>query len=378
MNNNIAVVAGTGSYNDLGMIRSLGEAKIPVIYLTNGNHVIPIHKSKYIKETIICNFNEEGIVNSILNITKKHNCNAVLFPTSDSAALIFDEKNKELQDTCIAPHANGNLRKLMDKGVMAELAVKCGINTPKSIRIQPYVNEIIDYNNISTPCIVKPLRSVSGEKADITVCYSEEELNSCLNSFAAKQVEVIIQDYIEKPNLKEICITGVSAADKDIFIAGQINKYRIIGNGSTCYGQYTPEIDETLKEKVRKYISATRFTGIFDIEFLIDEEGQEHFIECNFRNGAYGYATTRGGFNLPSFFFHAMTTNGEIEVPSNLHAVVFMEERSDILNVKQKRISLSQWLKDVCKTDVFLFSNRKDIGPMIRVPHFIKHLLRVK
>lgn len=378
MNNNIAVVAGTGSYNDLGMIRSLGEAKIPVIYLTNGEHVIPIHKSKYIKETIICDFNEEEIVNSILNITKKYNCNTVLFPTSDSAALIFDERNKELQDTCIAPHANGNLRKLMDKGVMAELAVKCGINTPKSIRIQPYANEIIDYNNISTPCIVKPLRSVFGEKADITVCYSKEDLNSCLNSFAAKQVEVLIQNYIEKPNLKEICIMGVSVADKGIFIAGQINKYRIIGNGSTCYGQYTPEIDETLKEKVRKYISETEFSGIFDIEFLIDEEGQEYFIECNFRNGAYGYATTRGGFNLPSLFFNAMTTDNKVTVPNNLRSVVFMEERSDILNVKQKRITFTQWLKDVRNTDVFLFSNRKDIGPMIRIPHFIKRIFKMK
>lgn len=49
-----------------------------------------------------------------------------------------------------------------------------------------------------------------------------------------------------------------------------------------------------------------------------------------------------------------------------------MEERSDFLNVLDGSISLWHWLRDVFSTNVFLFWNRKDIKPLLRVPYFIK------
>jgi hypothetical protein len=110
------------------------------------------------------------------------------------------------------------------------------------------------------------------------------------------------------------------------------------------------------------------------MEFLEDNLGKYHFIECNYRNGAYGYAVTAAGFNMPYILFKAITSQQWNE-PNKLRSVVFMEERSYILNLLQKRISLWHWLKDVASTDVFLWFNWKDIKPYIRIPHFIKKFL---
>ena len=133
------------------------------------------------------------------------------------------------------------------------------------------------------------------------------------------------------------------------------------------------EDDNQIEEKVRALLNLISYTGIFDIECFISPNKELTFIECNLRNGAYGYAVTRAGSNLPWLFYAHAT--GQSTDPSPTHDVVFMEERSDFLHVTRKEISSRKWICDVLHTDVFLFSNRKDIGPMIRIPHFIKKFL---
>ena len=371
MNECIAVVIGTGSYNDLGMIRSCGECGMSVIYVTDEKHIIPIHKSRYLSYTYFIPIVESSLIEVIEQIVKKNpKSTVIIYPTSDITAYYLDNNYKQLREICYFSNAKGQLGLLMDKFEMNKLAQSSGLVVPSMIKVDLLGNPIIDCQNISYPCIVKPLRSIRGDKCDITKCSDWEELNSTFEKYRKKgNNKVLIQQFIDGNNQHEIAITGVALPCGDSIICGEIQKIRIRGNGSTVFGIYKPDNGQEKYLRIKEFIKKSGYQGIFDIEFLKNDDGL-YFIECNFRNGAYGYAVTYAGFNMPDVYQKACL-NQEIKLTS-LKKIVFMEERSDFLNVLDGSISLWHWLRDVFSTNVFLFWNRKDIKPLLRVPYFIK------
>lgn len=363
----IAIVAGTGSYNDLGVIRSLGERGIPVYYVTDKEHVFPNHKSKYIVQTIYCEMDEKEFVSTIKSVCIQQYAHGVIFPTSDITALYLDKNYTSLKECCSFSHAYGKLELEMDKRQMVARAENAGLRVPNSASAD--ARKLPD--NINFPCIIKPLTSAFGEKSDITICYNETELSSATKVYIEKSnVNILIQDFVTDVR-QEIAVPGLSLPNGEVIIKGVVNKRCIMGSGSTVYGSYSIEEHSNLYEKIKKFIHSVDYVGIFDMEFLEDNFGEYHFVECNYRNGAYGYAVTAAGFNIPYIFFQVLTSQ-PWDKPTKLQSVVFMEERSYILNLTQKRMSLWHWLKDVLSTDVFLFFNWKDLRPYLRIPHFIK------
>ena len=91
----IPVVIGNGSYNDLGCIRSLGEKGVQSIYITDGEHIIPIKKSKYLLSTYITDI-ESNVAECIKDISMHYEKKLVIIPTSDIAAAEIDSHYQEL------------------------------------------------------------------------------------------------------------------------------------------------------------------------------------------------------------------------------------------------------------------------------------------
>lgn len=168
-----------------------------------------------------------------------------------------------------------------------------------------------------------------------------------------------------------MAITGVAMPNGGCIVYGEIEKKRIRGNGSTVYGVYHPNKINDVLLKIQEFMRKSEYEGIFDMEFLVNEEGT-YFIECNFRNGAYGYAVTYSGFNMPYVYYQTCLGNSSQSL--KLNDTIFMEERSDLLNVLDGTISISSWLRDLVRTDVLLFWNWKDIRPLIRIPAFMKKI----
>lgn len=367
----LAVVLGYGGYNDMGLIRSGGEAGYEVALVSPSDSIMPIHKSRYVKYWLDSRAHTAAEVLNAINRIHADNPNRqlVVFPASDMFAVCLDEIREQVAEFAVVPNAKGNLRYLMDKANMVELAGKAGLNVPASHRYDLNV----DTPNFNGSCIIKPLRSISGDKGDITICRTPEALSRAIKHYREKEsYDVLIQSLIEGPNQSEIAVTGVSLANGEVITRGIIHKIRIRGNGSTVFARYKDDLDRDLECRVKSFIKATGYTGIFDIEFLENDNGR-FFIECNFRNGAYGYAVTRAGFNMPGAICGASA--GIPFEESQLREVTFMEERSDILNVYEKRITAWHWLKDVMRTNVFLWSNLRDPKPLLRVPHLIKKLI---
>ena len=367
----LPVVIGQGSYNDLGVIRSLGEARVKSVYLTDGDSVIPIRKSSYLLETLTSNL-ESGLYEALEQIHAHYHAPLVLYPTSDSVAAKLDELYSPLSSFAVAPHANGRLLGLMDKARQAGMAKACGFDVP--------VCQTLDLNEGSAvafpfPCIVKPRFSVLGKKEHIAVCRNADELHAALSVYRESgETSILLQEYIDPGNIREVCFTGVALGHGRVVVGGMVTKHRIVGNGSTSFGTFRPSVPSQQQQAVSRFIAQTGFNGLFDMECFVGHDGHLLFIECNFRNGAYGYAATRAGVNLPLQYYLGML--GQDLPHGSTRKVVFMEERVDVLNVKAGRITLLRWLRDVCRTNVFLYSNWRDPGPMLRVPHTVARLFK--
>ena len=366
----IAVVLGIGSYNDLGVIRSCGEVGIGSIYLTpiGIDLVFPIQKSKYIITYQKIKFTEKAIVAEIIHISQSYDAIISVFPTADITACILDRNFDKFPSSVTISHAEGKMAELMDKSTMSEQAKQAGLRIPLTIVVSTKDNQEIE--TINYPVIVKPLRSIDGSKSDITICQSIGELQSTRHSYAEKGYkEMLVQQYLCAPDKKEIGITGISYCDGTVEIHGYIDKIRNLMSINN-FGIYHPDDNSFDYEALVQYIKQTGYKGIFDTDFILNH-GVLYFIECNFRNGAYGYCTTASGFNMPARW----TIGKQSALITPLRDIVFMDERTDFLNVKWGHISFLRWIKDFLRSDILLFWNRKDPKPYFRIPAMAKLLV---
>ena len=371
--NTIAVVAGNGGYNDIGLIRSCGEAGMRVVLISPDDAVMPIQKSRYVIEWINERLESSEQLKKILGyLAEKYGDDIALFPASDKTALLFDVCQNELAQFTVVPGASGRLEMLMDKSVMVRIASECGMQVPASVRLDLSVD--VDISSLNIPCIIKPLRSVAGDKGEIKVCRDCFTLKNAVDRYRERGFnDVLVQDLIDGDGMEEVAVTGVAFGDDSVVTCGMIHKKRIRGNGSTVFAKFEPDIEPELQDRICCFLRKTGYKGIFDMEFLKNSLGY-HFIECNFRNGAYGYAITKAGFNMPQHLVLGMS--GKKLPLCSLKECIFMEERSDILNVIEHNISIWTWLMDILNTDIFLWWNIRDIRPTLRIPYFVRRLFK--
>lgn len=368
-----AIIAGIGSYNDLGLIRSCGEAGCKVVYLIDSEELqVPIYKSKYIESYHFLSFEESSLLEKINLITVDTQSTYIIFPASDSAVLAFDHLIDSLPKNVWVSNAKGQLEKLMDKSVMAQMAKNTGLDVPET-QIFDLSESSIQKLKIPFPVIIKPLSSIAGEKSDIKIIPDLSSFTDYITQLRIKGYSnILVQKYIHSCESKEMGITGISFPDGRVEIHGFIDKLRN-RNKINNFGVYYPNVELDFLGHLKAYIKSTKYVGIFDTDF-INIGSNWYFIECNFRNGAYGYCTTKAGFNMPERLIQAVLSS-TLSANRRLKDVRFMEERTDILNAIDHTISWKEWFLDVCRTNTFLWWNWKDPRPMLRIPSFIKRFV---
>ena len=62
-------------------------------------------------------------------------------------------------------------------------------------------------------------------------------------------------------------------------------------------------------EKIKNVISEIGLEGIWEFEFMVDDKGNLWFLEINFRNSTWSWASTKAGMNLPYLWSECMLDN---------------------------------------------------------------------
>ena len=352
--NQQAIIVGDSFNNTLGLIRSLGEVKVDIVLLLVGNDRLFVSRSRYLKAGKVFYLAklEEclPIINQLYDSSKKQ----YIICSNDKAAQFVDANEEKLAQRFITPMRGKHLGNMMDKDVQCKLAEQCGILVPQSF-IYDRGDEFP--HSCSYPIFLKPTNSNLGQKSDIHICHSYDEVLQSLSQ-ETNCTRYIVQEYIQKEY--EINLIGVST-DKGIYIPGGIKKLRHYPTiYSPCsYGKYIScsalSIDTAPIEKFMKEVG---YRGPFSVEFL-HAKGMNYFMEVNFRHDGLAYTATAAGANLLQTYIYEDTYVGKIR------DTYMMDLSIDYCHVKDGTITFFSWLKDFLRTGCQLNFNWRDPMPTL-------------
>lgn len=300
------IVIGPDHYNTLWLVRSLGMAKIyPLVVILSPNKKSFVVKSRYCRKSVIVS-NEESLLTFLMS--NEFPNKQIVLSSSDAVAIFLDSHLDVLKDKYIIPNCDnkqGELSYWMNKDRMVVMAAECGLSIPKSISLSPqsYANKPA----VSYPCLIKPEQSAAASKNDFRICHNAEDLDLAITNIKDKCPKILIQEYI-KPDY-EYLVYGVSTND-EICIPGGLRKIHTCKDlnnlGMMSYACLSDEIPEQLGdfEKIKEFIRAIGYKGLFSVEFLITKE-EAYFLEINLRNDGTCYITTQAGVNMPALWVYS-------------------------------------------------------------------------
>ena len=363
MNNKVVVIGGD-HHNTLGIIESFGEKNIKTyaIILTHRKSSYVLH-SKYIEEGWCCK-DENSIVGCLLKNFDDTKNKAVLIATNDTSASILDDNFSTLSKFFYIPTTtpSGTLSNWMSKETMSELARKVNLNVPKTW----IVTDAKIPSDIEYPVITKAISSVAGSKDNIKICKQESELKDFLNNQSLCPT-IQIQKFIEKEF--EFQFLGCSLnSGEDIIIPGRTNIDRPNGLDNTFFlwfDKYEIEFNDTV-QKVKNFIKATGYTGLFSVEFLKDKnDGKSYFTEMNFRNDGNAVCVTFAGTNLPYILYLSMIGEDFIQELKNssVKRIYLMPEFYYFQCLLAREFGLGEWRRNMKLTNCYTTYFKNDKKP---------------
>ncbi len=357
---NKVIVIGGNHHNMLGVIRALGEnnVKSEIILMCNNNKSF-VDKSKYVISTNYLS-TEEEIINYLLN--RSNYSKDIIIPTSDFAAFILDKNYNRLSKKYIIQNIDkkeNQIVKYMDKYNQYKLLTKYDVLTPKTIKIstKKNINSIKKY-----PIICKPSSSIIGSKADMFICYTEEEFIKTVDYYKNNGFEdFIAQEFIE--NAEEYNLVGF-CNNNSVQFYGLVNKIRIYPpkKGTLSLG-YITKYDKEKFSNLELLLKNLHYCGLIDID-LFKIENNFYVNEINFRNSGNSYGFVAGGNYIVFDWINSILKKKKNDLKCNDN-VYFRDEFCELKNLVKRNISFKEWYLSRKKAKVCYVYNSKDLKPFI-------------
>ena len=356
------IILGSDHSNTLGQIRCLGEMGIrPIVIITEKRPYI-INKSKYIGEYHIVDTIYDG-PKYVLEHYSNEEYPPFIYTDRDDIMCAIDDYYDELKGKFIFWNAGqkGRIRQLINKEVQIALAKECGLNVIPT----EHVKRGGMPKELQYPIFTKATNSLNPYwKANAFICNSAEELKTAYSRMGIE--EVLLQKYIRKKD--EMPIEGISIdGGREVKLLVKKSSLRFADNGFGIYSKLSIFQDDDLENKVINFMRKARYTGIFEIEFIIDEGGIAYFMEVNFRNTMFNHACADYGFNI-LYLFAISALSNHIDLnditPLNNKEHTVMYEFDDLkLSVIQGKLPLWRWIKEFISTNSFLYIDKHDMAP---------------
>lgn len=360
----LCIVMAIEHYNPLGQIRSLGEAGVNPVYIAIKGRAKIASASKYISKCHYADTVEEGyeiLMKEYGDVAEKTGLKPFVFSSDDKGVGFLDLHYDELKDKFICFNAGeqGRINEFMDKFNILELAKKHGLNVLENKPCKRgEIPEGIEY-----PVITKSISpNVGAWKGDVHICHNEEELMAAYEQIQAHTV--LVQHYIEKQN--EYCMEGFSAnKGKDVLIAIVSTYDYLLPDYYSPYMTCRNMENDKIRTALEGMFAEIGFEGVFEVEFLIDQDGTYYFGEINFRNSTWSYASTKAGMPLPVLWaetqdqgFMSADARKEFEP---FHAMV--EPIDYAKRVKTGEMDLAEWIVAFKEAKCGYYYSSEDLEP---------------
>ncbi|ADE83730.1 hypothetical protein PRMUPPPA20_20750 [Xylanibacter ruminicola] len=355
-------VVGGNHHNILGVMRSLGEKGVNSYVIIETKDKNPyVAKSRYIKQCWIVE-NEPIVLEVLRAEAGKHGDKPVIIACADNLSSLLDMHYDELSQSYSLPGSKrqGRVTELMDKEVMSKFASDVGFRVPLSIATD--ISKCDDDISIPLPWIIKPLMSKNGLKSDIERIYTIDDWNNYKSRHATS---VQVQQLIDKDFEYQLIGLSLDSGSK-VLIPGISHVIRPAATTNTGFLHFE-NLDtryEPIVEKCKKFLRKAGYSGLFSMEFLRGKDGNDYFMEINFRNDGNAICVTAAGVNLPYIWYMShLKSTIDIESFRQVRPVYVMPEFADVSLIRHGQLNIFTWIKDICRTDRYMEYDKKDPKP---------------
>ena len=347
--------------NPLGVLRSIAEGGINpiIIYAFESRFRKVVISSRYVKKYHKVFSYEEAI--DLLIDTYGNECvKPFVYTCDDTIASLIDLRYDELANKFFFFNAGrqGKINELLNKQVQCRLAEECGLAIPR----QEVVDTGVLPKTLKYPVLTKTLKSTMGRwKEDYFICDNKEQLMEAYKVIQSPQL--LLQEYIQKKNELEIWGFSINGG-QEVYLPFQKSYFRLSNSSYGGYMYFTPTRNKDLIDKITTLIKACKYTGCFEVEFLVDNNDKLWFLEVNFRFAMSNYAVTFGGVNYPLTWAKSLLEN-KIQMNSEIkeYFTAINEAQDFGQSVVGKKVSLLQWIQDIHNADMLFYYNPKDSKP---------------
>lgn len=240
----------------------------------------------------------ERFIRDLIKVVEKRRIN-ILLPIHEDSLVISRHKEHFPPDLLIVCPPYEQLRIAMDKNLIIDVAVSCGVSAPKKIAPANHTEALKELGYLSYPIIIKSRRGNSGKGVFMAKTFDEAVhlYNKMIKLFMLSEEELpIIQEYIEG-DLFGTCFL----AERGKILACFVEKYlrwKESRFGTSVLRE--PYHWPLLEEYTQRMVKALDWTGIGHFDFVGNHSASRaYLLEMNPRFWGAINLAIRNGYDFP-------------------------------------------------------------------------------
>ena len=369
----LKLVPNVMHHGGLGIIRSLGQAGIPV-YGVHERFYAPVAMSRYLAGRFIWGPDPadiDQVTAGLKVIAERIGRPAVLFPTDDIGAIYLAQHGSELRRFFRFPEPPADLPlRLADKYCLYQLCRELEVPFPHTC-VPHSLGEARDFAiSAGYPLVGKITAAweTRGMIPSTSIIYGQDELTVIFNSCAEFGVGLILQEFIPGGTGHDWFFHGYcdsSSICRPAFTGIKLRSFPLDAGGTT-FGKSVA--NEKLRDQFTELLARLNFRGIMDLDIRLDaRDGQYRLLDFNPRLGAqFRIFRDTAGIDVALAAYLDLTGQG-IPLGQQLNERTFMAESYDPLSMlahwRRGELRPSKWLSQARGVDEPAWFARDDLMP---------------
>lgn len=372
---------------EIGLVRSLGEAGIPVYVGSYYDDNIGLYSRYCAKHLRLSHSSTDSFADELIEFGKTQSQKLVFFSDDDRAVLTLSRNRDRLSKYY---HFNlpppETVEDVLDKRRFALVAQRLNLPVPLSFMPKIFDELECSANKISYPCVLKPaskddwwtpdfLRIVGPYRKAIQ-CDTKDELIDYYKKVVQVNKNVVLQEYIAGND------ANLFSANMYLNTRGEMLAY-FIGHKLRIYpihagvASLVETIDDnSILDAALDAAKKLKITGHFNIQFKRDSNTNAlKIMEVHTRNSLWCYLATGAGRNISAIAYYDML-GVKCPLKSNYRiGVKWLDPAKDIKGFKDYRrkgeLTVWSWLNSLRGKRVYHVFSWKDPLPAIADIWFI-------
>jgi predicted ATP-grasp superfamily ATP-dependent carboligase len=378
----IVMACRGGAQGDLGVVRTLGRAGVPVSVLAEYPDA-PASHSRYCREVhLASNFARErrAAVAELLALADREPAPPVVFPTADPDLRMLSDCRERLEPSCrLFLSERPIVEACLDKSRFHEYVAQFDVPVPATRVPEDRAALLAAAGELRYPVILKPAKPDSWNDSRITqivagkkavVAHDADELLAFYDGIAPFGNEIVLQEYIPGRDDRLYSLHAyISREGKPLalFTGQKIRTWpTYAGIGCFVRSVYVPEIIAS----GTRLLQDMGYTGVALLQFKRDEkDGVFKLLEINPRASSWNLLAYACGVNIPYAAYCDAAGLPTAPMPrqrEGVRYIYFGHDRKAFLDYRRHGdCSWSRWLRSLVGRNVYQYFAGDDPGPWI-------------